>query len=127
MPVAGVANPAAPRYRRGLKAVSARSGPRPYLHSGGRGPCRSATRRYDARATIVGMQDESSRSEAALDAAQQQSKASALALLEERLRAVAQQSVDDELEAVRTSGVWALDASIAFEVTVRRTDPLSTT
>lgn len=65
--------------------------------------------------------------EAALDASQQQLKASGASLLEEHLRIVAQRRVDEELEAVRASGTWSVDESVAYEVTVRRAPPVSTT
>jgi hypothetical protein len=59
---------------------------------------------------------------AAIDAAQQQLDASANATVEEHLRVVAQQRVDDEIETMRASGVWK-DTGASYEVIVRRRRP----
>jgi hypothetical protein len=69
--------------------------------------------------------EDRARDEAALDAAQQQARASGTALLEEHLRRLAQQAVDEELDAVRAAGVWSVDESVSFEVTIRRAMPPS--
>lgn len=65
--------------------------------------------------------DRSSREiEAAIGAAQQQLKAAATSTLEEHLRVVAQRRVDEELLAVRSSGVWDVDPAVVYEVRVQR-------
>jgi hypothetical protein len=56
---------------------------------------------------------------AAIDAAREQLAAAATATVDEHLRAVAQRRVDDEVSALRDSGVWA-DDSISYIVSVRR-------
>jgi hypothetical protein len=61
---------------------------------------------------------------AALDAAQQQLRASAEATLEEHLQQVAQRHVDDELAALAASGQWSVDPSVRYEVVVRRASPI---
>jgi hypothetical protein len=61
---------------------------------------------------------------AAIDAAQQQLKASATATLDEHLRAVAQRRVEEELAALSASGVWSVDSSVSYEVIVRRKAPV---
>lgn len=58
---------------------------------------------------------------ARVDAAQQQLKASASALLEEHLRAVAQRSVDAALSALSTSGAQDLDG-VRYRVEISRTE-----
>ncbi len=60
--------------------------------------------------------------EAAIDAGQQQLRAAAKSTLEEHLRVVAQQRVDEELAAVQSSGVWNVDPAAAYEVSVQRSE-----
>jgi hypothetical protein len=56
---------------------------------------------------------------AAIDAAQQQLEAAASSTLDEHLRLIAQQRVDEELKALRDSGMWK-DAEMSYVVSVRR-------
>jgi hypothetical protein len=58
----------------------------------------------------------------AIDAAQQQLDAAARSTVEEHLTVVAQRRVDQEIEAMRASGVWK-DGEVRYEVTVRPVRP----